>query len=97
MATAGSDFALTEARIGVAPAVISLTLLPKVDARAAARYYLTGERFDAAAPEPVPGIDPAEDVAALPFLHVSGSTGHAVKGDGRGGRPRSGQVPTGGI
>ncbi|GGT36515.1 enoyl-CoA hydratase family protein [Streptomyces purpureus] len=48
VATAGSDFALTEARIGVAPAVISLTLLPKVDARAAARYYLTGERFDAA-------------------------------------------------
>jgi enoyl-CoA hydratase len=43
-----STFALTEARIGVAPAVISLTLLPKITARAAARYYLTGEKFDAA-------------------------------------------------
>ncbi|MCV7395320.1 enoyl-CoA hydratase family protein [Mycobacterium paraseoulense] len=43
-----STFALTEARIGVAPAIISLTLLPKLSPRAAARYYLTGETFDAA-------------------------------------------------
>lgn len=42
-----STFALTEARIGVAPAIISLTLLPKMSARAATRYYLTGEKFDA--------------------------------------------------
>lgn len=42
-----STFALTEARIGVAPAIISLTLLPKLAARAAARYYLTGETFGA--------------------------------------------------
>ncbi|OBE91941.1 enoyl-CoA hydratase family protein [Mycobacterium sp. 852002-10029_SCH5224772] len=49
MAVAGprSTFALTEARIGVAPAIISLTLLPKLSPRAAARYYLTGETFDA--------------------------------------------------
>lgn len=40
-----ADFALTEVRIGVAPAVISLTLLPKLEPRAAARHYLTGERF----------------------------------------------------
>ncbi|OBH83638.1 enoyl-CoA hydratase family protein [Mycobacterium sp. E2989] len=44
-----STFALTEARIGVAPAIISLTLLPKLAPRAAARYYLTGETFDAGA------------------------------------------------
>lgn len=42
-----STFALTEARIGVAPAMISLTLLPKLSPRASARYYLTGETFDA--------------------------------------------------
>ncbi|UXA05927.1 enoyl-CoA hydratase family protein [Mycobacterium sp. SMC-2] len=42
-----SSFALTEARIGVAPAIISLTLLPKLSPRAAARYYLTGETFGA--------------------------------------------------
>ncbi|TVL89036.1 enoyl-CoA hydratase family protein [Streptomyces sp. SAJ15] len=43
-----ASFAFTEARLGLAPAVISLPLLPRLDARAAARYYLTGERFDAA-------------------------------------------------
>lgn len=43
-----STFALTEARIGVAPSIISLTLLPKMTARAAGRYFLTGERFGAA-------------------------------------------------
>jgi enoyl-CoA hydratase len=43
-----STFALTEARIGVAPAIISLTLLPKMAPRAAARYYLTGATFGAA-------------------------------------------------
>lgn len=43
-----STFALTEARIGVAPAIISMTLLPKLSPRAAGRYYLTGETFSAA-------------------------------------------------
>jgi enoyl-CoA hydratase len=42
-----STFALTEARIGVAPSIISLTLLPKMTARAAGRYFLTGEKFSA--------------------------------------------------
>lgn len=40
-----STFALTEARIGVAPSIISLTLLPKLTARASGRYFLTGEKF----------------------------------------------------
>ncbi|MFC8505068.1 enoyl-CoA hydratase family protein [Streptomyces sp. NPDC057411] len=48
VASGAADFALTEVRIGVAPAVISLTLLPKAEQRAAARYYLTGERFGVA-------------------------------------------------
>ncbi|MET7368997.1 enoyl-CoA hydratase family protein [Streptomyces sp. NPDC005566] len=43
-----SSFALTESRLGLAPAVISLPLLPRLEPRAASRYYLTGERFDAA-------------------------------------------------
>ncbi|WP_405992631.1 enoyl-CoA hydratase family protein [Streptomyces sp. NBC_00986] len=46
-ATTSTTFAFTEVRIGVAPAVISLPLLPRTDPRALARYYLTGERFDA--------------------------------------------------
>ncbi|MGY0060727.1 enoyl-CoA hydratase family protein [Streptomyces sp. LZ34] len=44
----GASFAFTEARLGLAPAMISIPLLPRLDPRAAARYYLTGERFDAA-------------------------------------------------
>lgn len=42
-----SSFAFTEARLGVAPAIISLTVLPRLTDRAAARYFLTGERFEA--------------------------------------------------
>lgn len=41
-----STFAFTEVRLGLAPAVISLPLRPKLDPRAASRYYLTGEVFD---------------------------------------------------
>ncbi|GAA2826640.1 enoyl-CoA hydratase family protein [Kitasatospora paracochleata] len=50
LAVAGpqSTFAFTEVRLGLAPAVISLPLRPKLDPRAASRYYLTGETFDAA-------------------------------------------------
>jgi enoyl-CoA hydratase len=44
-ASAAATFAFTEVRIGVAPAVISLPVLPRADPRALARYYLTGERF----------------------------------------------------
>ncbi|AZM61648.1 MULTISPECIES: enoyl-CoA hydratase family protein [unclassified Streptomyces] len=43
-----ATFAFTEVRVGVAPAVISLPLLPRTDPRALARYYLTGERLDTA-------------------------------------------------
>ncbi|OON72251.1 enoyl-CoA hydratase family protein [Streptomyces tsukubensis] len=40
-----ATFAFTEVRLGLAPAVISLPLLPRMEPRAAARYCLTGERF----------------------------------------------------
>jgi enoyl-CoA hydratase len=42
-----STFAFTEVRLGLAAAMISLTTLPRMDPRAASRYYLTGEIFDA--------------------------------------------------
>ncbi|MET8767072.1 enoyl-CoA hydratase family protein [Streptomyces sp. NPDC004658] len=44
-ASTDATFAFTEVRIGVAPAVISLPVIPRADPRALARYYLTGERF----------------------------------------------------
>lgn len=58
-----STFALTEARIGVAPAIISLTLLPKMTARSAGRYFLTGETFTAATAQQIGLITLAADTA----------------------------------
>jgi enoyl-CoA hydratase len=43
-----STFAFSEVRIGLAPAIISLTTVPRLAGRAAGRYFLTGETFDAA-------------------------------------------------
>ncbi|MFE5807300.1 MULTISPECIES: enoyl-CoA hydratase family protein [unclassified Streptomyces] len=43
-----SSYAFTETHLGLAPAVISMPLLPRLDPRAAARYFLTAEAFDAA-------------------------------------------------
>jgi enoyl-CoA hydratase len=43
-----STFAFSEVKLGLAPAMISLTTLPRLEPRAASRYYLTGETFDAA-------------------------------------------------
>ncbi|MDX3379402.1 enoyl-CoA hydratase family protein [Streptomyces sp. ME02-6991-2A] len=68
-----SSFALTESRLGLAPAVISLTLLPRVDRTAANRYYLTGERFDAAEAARIGLVTLAAgdvdlDKALVPFL-----------------------------
>ena len=42
------SFALTEVRIGVVPAIISVTVLPRLLPRAANELFLTGETFDAA-------------------------------------------------
>jgi enoyl-CoA hydratase len=47
IAATDSTFAFTEARLGVAPAIISLTVLPRLNDRSAARYFLTGDLFDA--------------------------------------------------
>jgi enoyl-CoA hydratase len=44
-----STFAFSEVRLALAPAIISLTTLPRLSPRAAGRYYLTGETFDAPA------------------------------------------------
>ncbi|GHJ06237.1 enoyl-CoA hydratase [Micromonospora humidisoli] len=41
-----ATFAFTEVRIGVIPAVISATVLPRLHPRAAAELYLTGDTFD---------------------------------------------------
>jgi enoyl-CoA hydratase/carnithine racemase len=40
-------FAFTESRLALAPAVISLTVVPRLTSRAAAETFLTGRTFDA--------------------------------------------------
>ncbi|NEW44715.1 enoyl-CoA hydratase family protein [Nocardia cyriacigeorgica] len=67
-----SSFALTEVRIGMAPFMISLTLLPKLDQRAANRYYLTGEKFDTAVAQQIGLITIAADDAATEVERLCG-------------------------
>ncbi|MBP2319713.1 methylglutaconyl-CoA hydratase [Kibdelosporangium banguiense] len=47
VAATTATFAFTEVRIGVVPAVISVTVLPRLAPRAAHELFLTGETFDA--------------------------------------------------
>lgn len=68
-----STFALTEARIGVAPSIISLTLLPKMTARAAGRYFLTGEKFGSTAAAEMGLITVASDDVAGTVTELTSS------------------------
>src|SRR3954453_3882678 len=49
VASERATFAFTEVRLGLAPAIISLTTLGRMSERAVSRYYLTGETFGATA------------------------------------------------
>jgi len=51
VARSNATFAFSEVRIGVGPAIISLTTMPRMGSRAVSRYYLTGESFSAGAAE----------------------------------------------
>lgn len=67
LAVAGpkATFAFTEVKLGLAPAVISLPLLPRLEPRAASAWYLTGATFDAAEAQRIGLITrAAEDVDA---------------------------------
>jgi enoyl-CoA hydratase len=76
-----STFALTEARIGVAPSIISLTLLPKMSARAAGRYFVTGEKFGADVAAEIGLITVATDDVEPTVLQL---TGEIAKGSPQG-------------
>ena len=47
VATRGATFALSEVKIGLVPATISPYVIRSIGERAARRYFLTAERFDA--------------------------------------------------
>jgi methylglutaconyl-CoA hydratase len=62
-----ATFAFSEVRIGVVPAVISVTVLPRLLPRAAHELFLTGEVFDAARATAIGLLNaavPAEGLAA---------------------------------
>ncbi len=66
LASDRSTFAFTEVRLGLAPAMISLPLRPLLTARAAARYFLTGETFGATVAAQIGLVTAAgDDVDAL--------------------------------
>jgi enoyl-CoA hydratase len=84
LAGPASTFAFTEVRLALAPAIISLTTLPRLSPRAAGRYYLTGETFDAPAAaamglitEAVPDID-AGTMTVLDALRSAAPQGLAA-------------------
>ncbi len=60
-----ATFAFSEVRIGVVPAVISVTVLPRLLPRAAHELFLTGETFDAARAAAVGLLNVAVPAAVL--------------------------------
>lgn len=77
IAAEGALFGFTEVRLGIAPAVISSFVLPKIGAAAARRYFLTGETFGADAARamglvhavvPAPRLDAEVDAVAQAVL-----------------------------
>lgn len=63
--TRDATFAFSEVRLGVLPAIISATALPRLAPRAAAELYLTGEVFDGARAAEVGLVTAAVDAASL--------------------------------
>ncbi|GAA2065354.1 enoyl-CoA hydratase family protein [Williamsia deligens] len=79
-----TTFALTEARLGLAPSMISLTLLPKMDSRAASRYFLTGEKFGPAQAQEMGLVTIAVDDADAVGETVAGLTANIAKASPQG-------------
>jgi methylglutaconyl-CoA hydratase len=81
VALEGADFGFTEVRLGIAPAVISTFVLPKIGAAAARRYFLTGEIFKAPVARDLRLVhDVVPDAAALDA--AVGRLVEALRGNG---------------
>jgi enoyl-CoA hydratase len=83
LAAESVTFALTEVRLGLAPAVISATLLPRLSDRAAADLFLTARTFDAAEAVEVGLITRTVDDSELP-AEIARSLADLVKGSPQG-------------
>ena len=81
IAVAGSaaTFAFTEVRLGLIPAVISPYVIAAIGERAARRYFLTAERFDAIEARRMGLVHEVVEGAALEAT-VARLAGHLLKG-----------------
>jgi methylglutaconyl-CoA hydratase len=82
VAAQDATFAFSEVRIGVVPAVISVTVLPRLQPRAAHELFLTGQTFDASTAEriglinsAVPGFDLDAEVSSYVDMLRRGAPG----------------------
>jgi len=78
-----ATYAFTEVRLGLAPAVISLTVLPRMTDRAAALTFLTGDVFDGRAAERAGLVTRAVPEAELDDA-VDGVCASLVRGNAQG-------------
>lgn len=74
-----ATFAFSEVRIGVIPAVISATVLRRLDSRAASELYLTGDVFDGARAAEIGLVTAAPPLAELDAA-VAAYTDSLVRG-----------------
>jgi len=81
-----AQFAFSEVKLGIVPAVISPFALAKIGSSAARRYFVTGERFDAAtalrlglAHEVTPELDAAVEAVAGELLSAGPAAARAAK------------------
>ncbi len=79
VASEAAQFALTEVRLGIVPAMISPFVLRAIGARQARRYFLTAERFDAAAAERLGLVHQVVPAEALDSA-VAGLVAELLKG-----------------
>jgi methylglutaconyl-CoA hydratase len=77
--TRAATFAFSEVRLGVIPAVISATVLPRLAPRAAAELYLTGDVFDGVRAAEVGLVTAAVEADALDAA-VTAYTDSLVRG-----------------
>jgi methylglutaconyl-CoA hydratase len=89
VAARGAEFCISEVKLGLIPAVISPYVIAAMGERAARRYMLTAERFDAEEAHRIgfvhacvdaTGLDPAVD-ALLGHLLAGGPAAHAATKD----------------
>jgi methylglutaconyl-CoA hydratase len=81
-----AQFAFSEVKLGIVPAVISPFALAKIGSSAARRYFVTGERFDAATAlqlglvhEVTPELDAAVEAVAGELLSAGPTAARAAK------------------